>query len=57
MIPLGPDAPAAIRIESGRLVLRPLRLEDAADIQRMAAEWEVARYTANIPHPYEPGMA
>jgi len=57
MIPLGPDAPSAIRIESGRLVLRSLRLEDAADIQRMAAEWEVARYTANIPHPYEPGMA
>jgi 8-oxo-dGTP diphosphatase len=56
-IPLGPDAPSAIRIESGRLVLRPLRLEDAADIQRLAAEWEVARYTANIPHPYEPGMA
>jgi 8-oxo-dGTP diphosphatase len=57
LIPLGPDAPAVIRIETGRLVLRPLRLEDAPDIQRLAAEWEVARYTSNIPHPYELGMA
>jgi len=56
-IPLGPAPPSAIRIESERLLLRPLRLEDALDIQRMASEWEVARYTANIPHPYEPGMA
>jgi 8-oxo-dGTP diphosphatase len=56
-IPLGAAAPSAIRIESDRLLLRPLRLEDAPEIQRMAAEWEVARYTANIPHPYEPGMA
>jgi 8-oxo-dGTP diphosphatase len=58
--PLAPrteDAPAAARIETLRLVLRPLRLEDAADIQRMASEWEVARYTANIPYPYEAGMA
>ena len=59
----GPTAPrvegasAAIPIETPRLLLRPLRLEDAADIQRMAGEWEVARYTANIPHPYEAGMA
>jgi 8-oxo-dGTP diphosphatase len=57
VIPLGPGAPSAIRIESTRLLLRPLRVEDAADIQRLAAEWEVARYTSNIPHPYEPGMA
>ncbi len=56
-VPRMEAASAAIRIESARLVLRPLRLEDAADIQRMAGEWEVARYTANIPHPYEAGMA
>ena len=51
------DAPLTVPLESERLLLRPLRLEDAADIQRMAGEWEVARYTANIPHPYESGMA
>ena len=51
------DAPLTVPLESERLLLRPLRLEDAADIQRMAGEWEVARYTANIPHPYEAGMA
>jgi 8-oxo-dGTP diphosphatase len=50
-------APATARIETPRLLLRPLRMEDATDIQRMAGEWEVARYTANIPHPYEAGMA
>jgi 8-oxo-dGTP diphosphatase len=56
-MPRTDDAPDVIRIETPRLLLRPLRLEDAADIQRMAGEWEVARYTANIPHPYEAGMA
>ncbi len=56
-MPRGKDAPPEFRLESERLLLRPLRLEDAADIQRMAGEWEVARYTANIPHPYEAGMA
>ena len=56
-MPGSKDAPPELRLESERLLLRPLRLEDAADIQRMAGEWEVARYTANIPHPYEAGMA
>jgi 8-oxo-dGTP diphosphatase len=45
------------RLETPRLILRPLRPEDAPDIQRMAGEWEVARFTANIPHPYGDGMA
>jgi len=57
MMPRSKDAPPEFRLESERLLLRPLRLEDAADIQRMAGEWEVARYTANIPHPYKAGMA
>ena len=48
---------SAMRVETSRLVLRPLQIEDAPAIQRMAGEWEVARYTANIPHPYEAGMA
>ena len=48
------DQPA---IKVGRLGLRPLESEDAPVIQRLAGEWAVARYTANIPHPYEDGMA
>jgi len=57
MTPLRSGASSAVRLETERLLLRPLRLEDASDIHRMAGEWEVARYTANIPHPYEAGMA
>lgn len=45
------------QLETSRLILRPLRPEDAPEIQRLAGEWEVARFTANIPHPYEEGMA
>ncbi len=48
---------SAVRVETSRLVLRPLQIEDAPAIQRLAGDWEVARYTANIPHPYEAGMA
>lgn len=50
-------AEAPTRLETTRLVLRPLRPEDAPEIQRLAGEWDVARFTANIPHPYEDGMA
>jgi RimJ/RimL family protein N-acetyltransferase len=40
-----------------RLVLRPLRLEDAAEVQRLAGDREVAATTLRIPHPYLDGMA
>jgi RimJ/RimL family protein N-acetyltransferase len=42
----GPD------LTSERLRLRPLRPEDAPEIARLLNDWEVARYTASIPHPY-----
>lgn len=44
-------------LETQRLILRPFVLEDAAEVQRLAGAWEVARTTLNIPHPYQDGMA
>ncbi len=40
-----------------RLVLRPFRLDDASDLQRLAGEWAIADTTLGIAHPYEDGMA
>ena len=38
-------------------MLRPFRLEDAPNVQRLAGAREVAANTLNIPHPYEDGVA
>ena len=40
-----------------RLILRPLRLDDAAAVERHCGNPKVARMTAAIPHPYPPGLA
>jgi RimJ/RimL family protein N-acetyltransferase len=45
------------RLETRRLWLRWPRLSDAPDIERYSSKWEVARYTAHIPHPYPKGSA
>jgi len=45
------------RTETERLALRGFTPADAADVQRLAGEREIAATTANIPHPYEDGMA
>ena len=47
----------APRLETPRLILRPLSLAHAADVQRLVGEWAVARNLARVPHPYEDGMA
>lgn len=44
-------------LTTARLVLRPFRLEDALEVQRLAGAREVYETTLNIPHPYEDGVA
>jgi len=48
---------ADLPIETERLRLRALELQDAPLIERLAGDWEVARFTGSIPHPYPPGSA
>lgn len=40
-----------------RSILRPFTPDDAPAVKKLAGEWEIAETTANIPHPYEEGMA
>lgn len=51
------DLPPQPVLETERLVLRPLQLSDAAEVQRLAGDREVASTTRLIPHPYPDGMA
>ena len=44
-------------LQTERLILRSLTLEDAADVQRLAGDRDIALMTVAIPHPYEDGMA
>lgn len=44
-------------LHTPRLLLRPFTLADAPTVQALAGQREIAEHTANIPHPYEDGMA
>jgi 8-oxo-dGTP diphosphatase len=46
---------AALRIETPRLILRAVTVADAPWIERYVSDWDVARHTARIPHPYPAG--
>jgi len=50
-------APDQTVLQTGRLTLRPLTLDDAPLVQKLAGEKDVASTTRLIPHPYPPGMA
>ena len=46
-----------VELRTKRLLLRPYHLSDADHLQRLAGEFDVAKGTLCMPHPYEDGMA
>lgn len=44
-------------LETARLRLRPFEPADAGQVQRLAGHPRIAAFTAEVPHPYEDGMA
>ena len=44
-------------IETPRLKLLQFKMDDAGSLQSLAGNYNVAKNTINIPHPYEDGMA
>ena len=52
MAPIEAEFSCPAVLETERLRLRPLAEKDIPAIVALAGAWDVARYTANIPHPY-----
>ena len=51
------DASLFPPLRTERLLLRPLRPTDAADLHRLVNDWEVARMLARVPFPYPRELA
>src|SRR3954470_20867820 len=49
--------PAFQPIATERLLLRPLRLDDAESIHRLVNDWEVVRMLSQLPFPYPRALA
>jgi hypothetical protein len=45
------------RVLTGPVVLRHFTLSDAPRARELAGDWEVAKTTAALPHPYGQAMA
>jgi ribosomal-protein-alanine N-acetyltransferase len=46
-----------VTLYSDNLILRPFRLDDAQRVTELAGDYEIAKTTLNIPHPYPEGAA
>ena len=46
-----------VKLETGRLCLRPFRRADAGEFARLAGDWAVASMTSDIPYPFSPVQA
>ena len=44
--------PERIQLESETLILRPLKEQDSESLYKNVKEYEIAKWTINIPHPY-----
>jgi RimJ/RimL family protein N-acetyltransferase len=44
--------PENITLETERLILRPLSEQDSEEVYENVKEYDIARWTINIPHPY-----
>ncbi len=56
--PVKGRAAATPQLETPRLILRPLTLADAAQVQALFPHWEIVRYlTSDVPWPYPPDGA
>ena len=44
-------------LRSENIVLRPLERTDALAVNKLAGNWEIARWTLDIPHPFDAVMA